>query len=142
MTPKYTLSSQLTKNFKMGEFFVTSAPGGQATLWEEWINLSPVRLAEYTDNILSLAKALQGIRDKFGKPITITSGWRSLRVNRYVGGASASRHLLAQAADIVVAGMSPKEVQRVLDKSWQGGLGYGDTFTHLDIRPVQTRFDY
>ena len=45
-------------------------------------------------------KVLQPIRDKYGRPIIVTSGYRSKKVNKAVGGAKTSQHLLGQAADI------------------------------------------
>lgn len=39
-----------------------------------------------------LVKYLQKIRDHFGKPITINSGYRCTTHNAAVGGASGSRH--------------------------------------------------
>lgn len=50
-----------------------------------------------------LAKeVLQPIRDKWGKPIVITSGFRSEKVNKAVGGVKNSQHRLGQAADIKI----------------------------------------
>lgn len=43
---------------------------------------------------------LQPIRDKYGKPITVTSGFRSPSVNRLVGGSANSQHCKGEAADI------------------------------------------
>lgn len=44
---------------------------------------------------------LQPIRSKFGKPIKITSGFRSFTLNQAVKGSKTSQHLLGEAADIV-----------------------------------------
>jgi hypothetical protein len=46
---------------------------------------------------------LHELRQKFGKPIRITSGYRTPSHNREVGGVTNSRHLTGQAADLVVA---------------------------------------
>ena len=48
----------------------------------------------------SLVVLLQCIREHFGKPITITSGYRTAAHNKSVGGAKSSQHLLGRAADI------------------------------------------
>lgn len=53
---------------------------------------------------------LQPFRSAVGVPVNVTSAFRSKRVNAAVGGASSSQHVLGQAADIVVAGMSPRQV--------------------------------
>lgn len=135
-------TQNITRNFTLGEFFTTSVSGGQAGLYNDLMALSEGERNQILANIKALAVKLQAIRDKFGRPVFITSGWRSRRVNNAVGGASRSQHLVGKAADIVVSGMSPREVQRALDGSWSGGLGYGRTFTHLDIRPWRARFNY
>lgn len=44
---------------------------------------------------------LQPIRNKFGKPITITSGYRSSVLNTAIGGSKSSQHIKGEAADIV-----------------------------------------
>lgn len=46
---------------------------------------------------------LQPIRNKWGKPIIITSGYRSPGLNKAVGGVSSSQHIFGEAADIVTS---------------------------------------
>ena len=72
----------------------------------------------------SLVVLLQCIREHFGKPITITSGYRTAAHNAAVGGAKSSQHLLGRAADIQVAGVSVEDVAAYasLLPGW-GGLG-------------------
>lgn len=43
---------------------------------------------------------LQPIRDKYGKPIYINSGYRNPQLNRVVGGSQSSQHITGSAADI------------------------------------------
>lgn len=45
-------------------------------------------------------KILEPARLEIGMPITVTSGYRSERVNKLVGGAKGSLHLIGRAADI------------------------------------------
>lgn len=47
-----------------------------------------------------LPALLQQLRDYFGRPIHISSGFRTLAYNRKIGGHPSSRHLRGQAADI------------------------------------------
>lgn len=48
-----------------------------------------------------IEKCLDPIREKFGKPITVTSGYRCEKLNKAVGGQSNSFHKTGCAADIV-----------------------------------------
>lgn len=52
-------------------------------------------------DLLRLMDYLDGIREEFGEPIKVTSGFRSWDVNDAVGGSKKSQHLAGQAADIV-----------------------------------------
>lgn len=51
-------------------------------------------------NLYYLAYYLDSVRSKLGKPILINSGYRSLSVNKAVGGVKNSRHLQGLAVDI------------------------------------------
>ena len=95
------------------------------------------------NNLFALFNRMEAVRAWLGgRRITITSAWRDKRKNAAVGGVSNSRHLTGEACDFVVQGLSNRQVQRILDSNWYGGLGYGSTFTHLDIRPQYVRFGY
>lgn len=57
---------------------------------------------EQVENLRLLCEhILEPIRVDVGKPITVSSGFRSPRLNKAVGGAPTSQHLNGQAADIV-----------------------------------------
>lgn len=45
-------------------------------------------------------EVLQPIRDAYGQPIIVTSGYRCPALNAAVGGVKNSQHVLGQAADI------------------------------------------
>jgi hypothetical protein len=54
-----------------------------------------------TENLTNLVdKLLDPVREKWGKPIRINSGYRSIAVNLAVGGSATSQHLKGEAADI------------------------------------------
>jgi zinc D-Ala-D-Ala carboxypeptidase len=55
---------------------------------------------------------LEPLRAAIGRPIRVTSGYRSPELNRRVGGAENSAHMRGLAADIVVSGMSSRELCR------------------------------
>jgi uncharacterized protein YcbK (DUF882 family) len=89
-------------------------------------------------NIQELAKNLQVLRDEVKKPIKITSGYRDPSFNKKIGGASQSRHLTGQAADLKIEGYTPKQVAAIIEKliaagkMKQGGLGIYSTWIHYD----------
>lgn len=88
---------------------------------------------------------LTWIREWFDAPVTITSGCRCPEHNKKVGGASASQHKIGKAADFQIKGFTPQQVQAELNKQLpkdKYGLGYGKTFTHIDVREKAARFDY
>lgn len=83
-----------------------------------------------------LVKLLQAIRDRFGLPVTISSGVRCAKRNKKVGGAKRSQHLLGNAADIQIAGVKTQQVAAFaasLMPGWGGVKAY-PTFTHIDVR--------
>lgn len=90
----------------------------------------------------ALILLLQHLRDHFGRPVKILSGYRSDSHNRNVGGSTYSRHLHGMAADIQVKGVSPDEVADYLESLGVGGLGRYDTFTHVDVEGYDRRWDY
>ena len=65
------------------------------------------------DNMLLLIiNCLQPLRNYIGKPINISSGYRSVRLNSHplINGASNSEHLTGCAADFTIKGMTPKQI--------------------------------
>lgn len=90
-----------------------------------------------------LVKILQQVRDHFGQPVTITSGYRCQAHNKSVGGATASRHARGMAADIVVRGVKPAEVAKYAESIGVLGIGLYETnkdghFVHVDTRTIKS----
>lgn len=97
-----------------------------------------------SDSVLidtALVELLQKIRDYFGKPITITSAYRTPEHNRKVGGSSGSYHVKGMAADIKISGVSAVEIA-YFAQTVTNGVGvyyYGSSdFVHVDIRASRT----
>ena len=55
-------------------------------------------------------EVLEPLRESMDKPFTILSGWRPAWLNRAVGGAKTSDHMVGRAADLIVAGAPNAEV--------------------------------
>ncbi len=88
-----------------------------------------------------LPKLLEKIRVALGKPITVNSGYRTPSYNAKIGGAKNSYHMKGMAADIVVPGVSPKDVATLARKMGAGGVGVYPNFTHVDVGPVRSWAD-
>ena len=53
---------------------------------------------------------LEPLRAHFGRPVRLSSGYRSARLNAQIGGSQTSQHSKGEAADIEVDGVSNHEV--------------------------------
>ena len=93
----------------------------------------------------SLVDILEAIRVHFGRPVTITSGYRTVSYNAGLKNSSKkSQHCNGLAADIKVEGHTPKEVYNYVCSLLgdHGGVGIYNTFVHVDVRATKSRFDY
>lgn len=79
----------LSKNLTLAEACVTNSG----------ITNTP-NLQEINNLQLIAEKIFQPCRDHFGEPLKVNSGFRSKAVNKAVGGATSSQHLLGQALDL------------------------------------------
>lgn len=67
---------------------------------------------EQVRNIECLVESiLDPLREEYGKPIVVSSGFRCKKLNHAIGGALTSQHCKGQAADIVAT--SNKELKRL-----------------------------
>ena len=62
-----------------------------------------------------VANCLDPLREAWGRPIIVTSGYRSEKLNRAVGGAKNSQHVTGQAADIRTVEDTPAENRKLFD---------------------------
>lgn len=110
-------------------------------VWRDrWPNFEPREL-DSSDFSLKMPVAsldrLQALRTAWGKPLIITSAYRSFRHNRAVRGARKSQHLKGRAFDIIVR--TPAEGRRLEDLARQlgfRGIGryWNRGFIHIDDR--------
>lgn len=61
--------------------------------------------ANIVPNLHRLMDYLDKVREAYGKPIRVSSGYRCRDLNRAVGGADDSQHKLGLAADLIVPDM-------------------------------------
>lgn len=84
----------ITKNFTFAEFEASPTA-------KEMDIRNVITSFEVRDAIVALCKeVLQPLRDAWGKPLHINSGYRCPELNTLVGGVPSSQHVKGEAADI------------------------------------------
>ncbi|MEO1347990.1 MAG: D-Ala-D-Ala carboxypeptidase family metallohydrolase [Cyanobacteria bacterium J06635_15] len=97
------------------------------------------------DAIVRIAKLAQQARDRIGRPFIITSWYRPPEINRQVGGAAFSRHIVGDAIDFYCEGLTGNQIYWALDPWWPGGLGRYTRYpalSHLDARGSRARWSH
>lgn len=104
----------------------------------------PPENAAIVANLIEVAIRAQEIRDRFGGPLIIRSGYRDPATNQRVGGARFSTHVQGKAIDLAIPGRRPLELYNALNSSWNGGLAYSNRmdFLHIDTRSGRARWVY
>ena len=86
---------KLTENFKLTEFTKSSTA--------QRLGLDNTPSPNIVRALTNLCQqVLQPLRDWYGKPIIVSSGYRSAMLNKAVGGVSNSQHMKGEAADLQV----------------------------------------
>ncbi|MFJ9346014.1 D-Ala-D-Ala carboxypeptidase family metallohydrolase [Streptomyces sp. NPDC101237] len=94
--------------------------------------------SQVKENVRRCMYKLEALRKKLGdKPITVTSGFRSIAHNADIGGAGDSMHLYGTAADLDVPGVANKTVYQKAETCGFSGL---ETYT-VDHQHVDSRAD-
>ena len=137
MVKEYSLkrdgAKQLSPSFRVREF---ACPGSDVVKVDE-----------------NLVVVLQCIREHFGKPVHITSGYRTAAHNAEIPNASKhSQHLLGTAADFWVEGVPVATVADYAEKllTDRGGVGRypkdaahpkrSTGWVHVDVRAQKSRW--
>lgn len=97
--------------------------------------------AALRNNVAQLVdRVLDPLREAWGKPITVTSGYRCPELNKAVGGAGNSHHMKGMAADITTGNKvdNARLFQKILDL----GLPFtqlidekGFSWVHVSLEP-------
>ena len=104
---KYFSISELTYSTKAKELHIDNTPFSYTII----------------DNLTSLIEnLLDSIRDAWGKPLHVNSGYRCPALNKAVGGKPTSQHLKGEAADITTG--SKAENKKLFEMIKESGLVY------------------
>ncbi len=87
------------------KYFSVSELCASATALREGIDNTPTESAYHLLHVL-VEKLLDPIREAWGEPIVVSSGYRCPELNTLVGSAKNSHHLLGCAADIIAGSKS------------------------------------
>lgn len=116
-----------------------------ATAVRKGIDNTPT--AEVKANLTALvANVLDPLREAYGKPIVINSGYRSPRLNKLVGGVARSQHTKGQAADIRGTSATVAENKKIFNLILKLGLPFdqlinehGYSWVHVSFKESGNR---
>jgi uncharacterized protein YcbK (DUF882 family) len=116
-----------------------------ATAVRKGIDNTPT--AEVKANLTALvANVLDPLREAYGKPIVINSGYRSPRLNKLVGGVARSQHTKGQAADIRGTSATVAENKKLFNLILKLGLPFdqlinehGYSWVHVSFKESGNR---
>jgi len=93
-----------------------------------------------------LVDALEAFRAAAGNvPVIVDDAYRCAEHNRAIGGVPNSRHVLGQAADIRITGLTGRQLYAIARQVPAiHGIGVNDyeEYIHVDVRPVPARWCY
>lgn len=101
---------------KLGEYFTLEEMLHSQAATRAGISNQPDKAqTEALKNLV--ANVLDPLRRFVGRPIVVSSGFRSKQVNRLVGGADTSQHTFGEAADITIPGLTNDQIIEAIRKA-------------------------
>ena len=103
------------------KYFTISELTASATAQREGIDNRPNKCAYQLLHVL-VDQLLDPIREAWGAPIVVSSGYRCKELNALVGGAQYSHHILGCAADIIAGSKAEhRKLFKLIQKMQQAG---------------------
>ena len=104
------------------KYFSVSELCASATALREGIGNRPSKCAYHLLHVL-VQQLLDPIREAWGEPIVVSSGYRCKELNTLIGGVKNSHHILGCAADIIAGNRADhRKLFRLIIKMQQEGL--------------------
>lgn len=103
--------------------------------------IANVPSAEERANLEALiANVLDPLREAWGKPIVVNSGFRCERLNKAVGGAAGSQHKTGEAADIEAVTRDPADNRMLFELVLKLGLPFDQMINEFGYDWVHISF--
>ena len=138
---------QLNSIMKLSEHFTL----GELTKSGSHPEVYNIPSHEVIANLKRVCGWLEVLRERYGAPIIINSGYRSLLLNKKIGGVPTSNHLTGCAADIRVSGMEQliryaailldyaDESNQEFDELLIERNRYGAIWLHFAVRAIKNK---
>ena len=96
---------------------------------------------EEENNLVALVEnVLDPLREAYGKPIIVTSGFRCKALNKAVGGASNSQHLTGEAADIRTQSDTKEDNKKLFDLIQKLNLPFDQLINEYDFNWIHVSY--
>ena len=93
-------------------------------------------------NLINLIdKVLDPLREAYGKPIIVTSGYRCEELNKAVGGSKTSEHMKGMAVDIVGNPNTKDENRKLFNLVQELGLPFTQLIDEKNFSWVHVSYD-
>ena len=103
------------------KYFTINELTSSATALREGIDNRPSKCAYHLLHVL-VDQLLDPIREAWGEPIVVSSGYRCKELNALVGGVKNSHHILGCAADIIAGNRAEhRKLFKMIQKMQQEG---------------------
>ena len=103
------------------KYFTIQELCASATALREGIDNRPNKCAYHLLHVL-VDQLLDPIREAWGEPIVVSSGYRSKELNELVGGVKNSHHMLGCAADLIAGNRADhRKLFRLIQQMQQEG---------------------
>jgi predicted nuclease of predicted toxin-antitoxin system len=101
---------KLSKNFTLSELTKSQTAVRK--------NIKNEPSTAHVENLIHLAETvLQPVRDHFGKPVVISSGYRSPELCEAIGSSTKSQHARGEAADFEIMGVDNMQLAMWINKN-------------------------
>lgn len=121
---RYFTIRELTKSETAKRKKINNTPTNQQT----------INLVALVDNILD------PLREAYGKPIIVTSGFRCRELNKLLGGSKNSQHCLGQAADIRTVEDTIEENKKLFDLIIQLNLPFDQLINEYNYNWIHVSY--